>query len=66
MNRRSDAADALGEHPGIPGIPAGQQQFDAAKHHSRTPGIRDPAVLNLHLQAQVPFDACYRIDGYPL
>jgi hypothetical protein len=66
VNRRSDTADALGEHPGIPGIPAGQQQLDAAKHHPCTPGIRDPAVLNLHLETEVPFDARYRINGHLL
>ena len=52
----TDAANALGEGPGIPGIAAFHDQLDSPELRRGGPGFNDPAIIGLHLDAQVAFD----------
>ena len=58
----ADAADPLGDEPGIPGVPPLQDDLEAAEQGPGAPGVLDLAVLHLHLDAQVPLDAGNRVD----
>ncbi|MEW8315796.1 MAG: hypothetical protein AB2658_12340 [Candidatus Thiodiazotropha endolucinida] len=64
MNRGTDAAEALGVGPGLARIAADQDLFDTAPHLTGRPGLAHLAVIHLHIDAQVAFDAGYRVDSY--
>ena len=62
MHRGADAADALGDGPGIARIAADQDVLDAAPHLAGRPGLLDLAAVDLDVDTQVAFDAGDRID----
>jgi hypothetical protein len=62
MGIRSDPAGALYKVVRISGIAALQYQFDTAEHLPGTPGIDHFAAFDLHLDTQVAFDPCNRIN----
>ena len=66
MHGRADAADALGERPRVPRVATLQHEFHAPEAGAGAPGIGHPAVIDLHFDAQMPFDAGDRVDGDPL
>ncbi len=59
----ADAADALGENPGVARVAVLEDDLDAAPHLPRRPGIGNLAVVHLAVDAQVAFDAGDGIDG---
>ena len=63
MHGGADAADALGEKPGVARVAAFQDELDAAPHLPRRPGVGDLAVLHLDIDAEVALDAGDGIDG---
>ena len=66
VHGRADAADALGERPRVPRVAALQHEFHAPEAGAGAPGIGYLAVIDLHFDAQMPFDASDRVDGDPL
>jgi hypothetical protein len=58
----ADAADPLGEERRIPGVAVLENSFDAPEHHPGAPGVHDPVLLHLHLDAQVALDAGDGVD----
>ena len=63
VHGRADAADALGEDPGVARVAALQHHLKASEGGARAPGVGDLAVLDLHFDAQVAFDAGDRVNG---
>jgi len=55
-------ADPLSEGPGVPGIPSLHDNFDPPELGGRRPGIGDPAIFGLGLDAEVPLDPGDGID----
>ena len=51
VDRGADAADALGEGGGVPGVAALEDDLDAAPHLARGPGVGDLAAINFTLYA---------------
>ncbi len=66
MDRGAHAADALGDGPGVARVAAEQDQFDAAPHLARGPGLPDAAAIDIDVDAQVAFDAGDGINRYAL
>ena len=63
VNTRTDAADAFNERPGVAGIAALQNDFEAAPHRAGAHGVDNLAVIAQHcLHAQVTFNAGDRVD----
>ena len=63
MSARADAADPLGEGPGVARIAVLQDHFDAAPHRAGGDGVADHIVLvDIHFEAQMALDARHRID----
>ena len=58
----ADAADALGDGPGIARIAADEDLFQAAHHGAGAECVGDDAVFHHCFNAQVAFNASYRID----
>ncbi len=63
MHRGADAADALGEDPGVARVASAENQLNAAKHRAGAPGVGDDAILHLDLDAQVALDTGHGING---
>jgi hypothetical protein len=66
MHRGAHAADALGDGPGVARVAAEQDQFDAAPHLARGPGLLDAPAIHVDVDTQVAFDAGDRINRYAL
>jgi hypothetical protein len=66
MGIRSDPAGALHKMVRISGIATLQYQLDSAKHLPGTPGVYDLAAFNFHLDTQVAFNSCNRINDNTL
>ncbi len=62
MDGGADAADPLGEGPGIPRVAVLENQLDSAKHGRGGPRLRDDPIRYLGFDAQVAFDSRDRID----
>ena len=62
MHRCADTADALRPDPCFARVTAPQNQFDAAKHRARAPGVCHRASVHLSLNTQVTFDTSDGID----
>ena len=63
MRAGADAADPLGEGPGVARVAALEDDFDAAPHRAGGDRVADDVVLvDVHLDAQMAFDARDRID----
>ena len=63
MRARADAADALGEGPGVARIAPAQDHFDSAPHGAGRHRVTDDVVfVDVHLDAQMPLDPGDRID----
>src|SRR5271157_709016 len=62
VNGGAHAADALGEHPGVARVAPLEDDFDAAPHLARRPGLAHLAAVDLAVDAQMSFDAGDRID----
>ena len=63
VRARADAADALCEGPGVPRVAPAQDHLDPAPHRAGRHRVADHIVLvDVDLDAQMPFDPCHRID----
>ena len=62
MHRGADAADALGDGPGVARIAAHEDLLQAAHHGAGAECVGDDAVLHHCLDAQVAFNASDGID----
>ena len=63
MNAGADAADALGERPGVARIAVLEDDFDAAPHRAGGDGVADHVVVvEIDLDAHMALDARHRID----
>ena len=58
----ADAADALGEQPGLARVAPLQDELDAAPHLARGPGVAHGATFHLDVDAEMAFDAGDGID----
>jgi hypothetical protein len=56
-------ANPLGERPGVPRIPALEDDLHAPEHRGGGPGIPHHTAVDLRFDAQVTFDARDRIDN---
>ena len=65
VHGRADTADPLREKPCVPRVPALHYGLDAAPHRGGRVCLGDPPAADLHLDAQVSFDAGHRIDDEP-
>ena len=63
VDRRADAADTLGEEPGVARVAALEDELDAAEHGARAPRLGDFAAVHLRLDPQVSLDPRDRVDG---
>ena len=63
MYRSSDPADSLRKSGSVPGIPAFQDDLDAAPHLARRPGVGDLAAVYFTVDAQMSFDPGDGVDG---
>ena len=64
VHRSANAADTLGDGPGIARIAADENFFQAADHGAGAECVGDDAIFHHCLNAQVAFNASYRIDDY--
>ena len=62
MDRRADAADPLGERPGVARIASLQNDLDPAKHRRRRPGVLHGSAIDLGFDPEVALDASDGID----
>src|SRR4029077_20611512 len=56
-------AKALCEKPSIPRIATAQNLFNASPHGARSPCVADGVIVNLHIDAEVAFNSCNRVNG---
>ncbi len=61
---RANAADALGDVPGVPRISALQDELETSKQCSRGPGVFHLTAFDLDIDPQMSFDSCHRVYGY--
>ena len=64
MHQRADAANALGESPGVARVAAAQDDFDAAHHGAGRVGLGDlPGLVGGCLDAQMALDPGNGVDN---
>src|SRR5580693_8437116 len=63
MHRGADTAHPLGDGPRIARIAPDQNLLQAAHHSAGAEGVGDDAILHHRFNAQVAFNASYRIDN---
>ena len=63
VHRGAYAAETLGEKPGFARVAALEDALDAAPHGARRPGIRNRAVFNFHVDAEMSFDSSDWVNG---
>jgi hypothetical protein len=66
MNAGADAADPLGQRPGVTRVMSAENGFDPAELGRTGPGIRDPAAARFQFDPKVPFDPNNRINNNSL
>jgi hypothetical protein len=62
VDRRTDAADPLGESPGVSRVAALEDGLDASEHGRGGPGVSHHTAIDFRFDPQVALDAADRID----
>jgi hypothetical protein len=62
MHGGADSAEPLGEEPCLARIAAEQDLFDSSEHGGRSPGLVDPASIDLDVDPEMPFDSSDGVD----
>jgi hypothetical protein len=66
MGVSSDPAGSLNKKWGISWVTPSQDDLNSPEHLSRTPGIDNLAAFNFHLDPQMTFNPCNRINHHSL
>src|SRR5208282_1362546 len=61
VDRGANSAEALCKNPAFAGIASEQNRLDSAPHGAARPCFLHGAPIDLDIDAQVPFDASYRV-----
>src|SRR5208282_4962705 len=61
VDRGANSAEALRKNPAFAGIASEQNRLDSAPHGAARPCLLHGAPIDLDVDAQVPFDASYRV-----
>ena len=63
VDRGANSAEALRKDPAFAGIAPLQNRLNSAPHGAACPCLLHAAAIDLDIDAQMPFDAGYRVDS---
>src|SRR5690242_16262747 len=62
MDRSADTAEPLRINPGLPRISALEDYFYSTPHLSRRPGLGNPVLVDLEVNAQMALNPRHRVE----
>src|SRR5208283_711925 len=63
MDRGANPTESLRKDPAFPGIAPLQNRLNSAPHGAACPCLLHAAIVDLDIDAQMPFNASYRVDS---